>query len=66
MPTPRFFCTGFGRTHQPAAKTDLLRTYQVLDLYLQNENSEDRADIRKAHKTCFWRSLRVILLAFEL
>jgi hypothetical protein len=33
---------------------------------LQNENSEDNADMRKAHKTCFWRSLRVILLAFEL
>lgn len=29
MPAPRFLCTGFGRTHQPAAKTGLLRTYQV-------------------------------------
>jgi hypothetical protein len=29
MPAPRFFCTGFGRIHQPAAKTGLLRTYQV-------------------------------------
>jgi hypothetical protein len=72
MPAPRFFCTGFGRTHQPAAKTGLLHTYQVFRPLISKMRIVKTVltCMRKAqalflekfesHTSCFWalRSLR--------